>query len=171
IPQKDVNGAIKMWVGTSTDIQEQKMFTSELESKVQQRTNELRQKNMDLQKMNKELQSFVYISSHDLQEPLRKIQVFASRIIETEYATLSDKGRNYFMRMQKSANRMQKLIQDLLAYSRTDAQEIKLEIVDLGEIIEAVKETLREEIEQNNVTIELNNICDVNIIPVQFNQV
>ncbi|MCG2460113.1 PAS domain-containing protein [Flavobacteriaceae bacterium F89] len=171
IPQKDADGAIKMWVGTSTDIQDQKMFTSKLEKMVRRRTNELRQKNMDLEKINEELQSFVYISSHDLQEPLRKIQIFASRIIETEYAALSENGRNYFKRMQRSANRMQNLIQDLIAYSRTNAQEIKFEVVDLLEIIEAVKETLSEELEQNDVTIKLKNNCEVKIIPVQFNQV
>ncbi len=171
IPQKDADGVIKMWVGTSTDIQDQKTFTNELESMILHRTNELRQKNIDLEKMNKELQSFVYISSHDLQEPLRKIQIFASRVIETEFDALSENGRNYFMRMQKSANRMQNLIQDLIAYSRTNTQEIKFEVVDLHEIIESAKETLSEELEQKNVTIELNNICDVKIIPVQFNQV
>src|SRR5690606_927588 len=57
IPQKDVDGNIKMWVGSSTDIQEQKMFTTELENMVQLRTNELEEKNIDLEKINKELQS------------------------------------------------------------------------------------------------------------------
>ncbi len=171
IPQKDKDGIIKMWVGTSTDIQEQKMFTTELENMVMLRTNELQQKNIDLEKMNKELQSFVYISSHDLQEPLRKIQIFASRILETEYATLSENAAKYFTRMQKSAYRMQNLIQDLIAYSRTNAQEKNYEIVDLLEIIEDVQETLTEELEQNKVTFKLNINCKVKIIPVQFKQV
>lgn len=171
IPQKDADGKIKMWVGSSTDIQEQKTFTTELENMVKLRTNELEQKNLDLEDMNKELQSFVYISSHDLQEPLRKIQTFSSRILETEYDNLSDTAKRHFTRMQKSAFRMQTLIQDLIAYSRTNIQEIKFESVDLNDIIEDVKETLSEELEQNNVTLKLHDICDVNIIPVQFKQV
>lgn len=171
IPQKDAHGVIKRWVGTSTDIQEQKMFTTELENQVQQRTNELQQKNMDLENMNKELQSFVYISSHDLQEPLRKIQTFASRILDTEYDTLSENAKKHFGRMQQSAHRMQNLIQDLVAYSRTNVKDITFEIVDLQEIIEDVKETLSEELEQNDVSFILNNICEVKIIPVQFTQV
>ena len=73
IPQRDKDGTITMWVGTSTDIQDQKMFTNELEKQVAERTKELFTKNEDLEKMNTELQSFAYISSHDLQEPLRKI--------------------------------------------------------------------------------------------------
>ena len=171
IPQKDADGTIKMWVGTSTDVQEQKMFTTELEKLVQLGTNELQQKNMALEKINKELQSFVYISSHDLQEPLRKIQIFASRIIETEYDVLSENGKKYFTRMHKSANRMQNLIQDLIAYSRTNDQEIKYEIVDLLEIIEDTKETLTEELEQSDVTFELNNLGKVKVVLVQFRQV
>lgn len=170
-PQKDADGTIKMWVGSSTDIQEQKMFTSQLEHMVQRRTNELEQKNIDLEKMNKELQSFVYISSHDLQEPLRKIQTFSSRILETEYTTLSSTAKKHFDRMQKSAYRMQNLIQDLIAYSRTSVQEINYETIDLNEVIEDVKETLSEELEQNDVTFNLHNICEVKIIPVQFTQV
>ncbi|WP_308993678.1 PAS domain S-box protein [Mariniflexile litorale] len=170
IPQKDNDGVIKMWVGTSTDIQEQKMFTNELEKQVQQRTGELNQKNIDLEKMNKELQSFVYISSHDLQEPLRKIQTFASRILETEYATLSENAKKHFNRMQESANRMQNLIQDLFAYSRTNVEERKFEIVNLSKIVEEIKETLKEELEEKNVTIELINIYDIKIIPFQFKQ-
>tara|TARA_R110002111_G_scaffold18601_1_gene45554 strand:- start:302 stop:3082 length:2781 start_codon:yes stop_codon:yes gene_type:complete len=171
IPQKDADGTIKMWVGTSTDIQEQKMFTNELEKMVQLRTNELQHKNVDLEKMNKELQSFVYISSHDLQEPLRKIQIFASRILESEYAALSENAQKYFTKMHKSAFRMQNLIQDLIAYSRTNDQELNYEVVDLIEIIEDTKEVLSEELEQNNVTFELENLSKVKVVLVQFRQV
>ncbi len=171
IPQRDIDGVIKMWVGTSTDIQEQKMFTTELENMVKLRTNELQQKNIDLEKMNKELQSFVYISSHDLQEPLRKIQTFSSRIAETEFDNLSDTAKKHFSRMQKSAFRMQNLIQDLIAYSRTNVQETNYESVDLNRVLEDVKETLSEELEHNDVTFTLHNICEIKIIPVQFTQV
>ncbi|MDN3493714.1 PAS domain S-box protein [Winogradskyella bathintestinalis] len=171
IPQKDANGVIKMWVGSSTDIQEQKVFTSKLENMVKTRTKELENKNVDLEKMNKELQSFVYISSHDLQEPLRKIQTFASRIKEKELDKLSDNAKSYFSRMQTSAHRMQTLIQDLIAYSRTNVQESTFEIYNLEDIIEDTKETLSEELMQKDVTFELENICDVRIIPVQFQQV
>lgn len=171
IPQKDEDGVIKMWVGSSTDIQDQKMFTTELENQVRQRTNELEQKNLDLEKMNKELQSFVYISSHDLQEPLRKIQTFSSRIVETEYELLSDTAKKYFTRMQKSAFRMQNLIQDLITYSRANVQDTNFETIDLLEVIEDLKETLSEELEKSQVTFKIHNICSLEVIPVQFKQI
>lgn len=170
IPQKDEKGKITMWVGSSTDIQDQKMFTYDLEKQVSERTKELNQKNTDLEKMNKELQSFAYISSHDLQEPLRKIQTFASLLHEKEFNNLSDAGKDKFNRMQKAANRMQTLIQDLLAYSRTNTQERIFEKANLKNIIDEVKEDLSEELSIKKATIKLATMCDVKVIPFQFRQ-
>ena len=170
LPQKDENGNITMWVGTSTDIQDQKMFANELEKQVFERTRELNQNNLDLEKMNKELQAFAYISSHDLQEPLRKIQTFASQIIEREYQNLTESGKDKFQRMQKAANRMQHLIQDLLAYSRTSTEERNFEFAYLNNIIELVKEDLKEELLQKNGTVETGEMCEIKVIPFQFRQ-
>ncbi len=170
IPQKDAYGNIQMWVGTSTDIEDQKIFTNQLEKEVKERTAQLEQKNIDLEKMNKELQSFAYISSHDLQEPLRKIQTFASRILEKEYENLSDNGKDQFVRMRKAAERMQTLIDDLLAYSHTNIDERKFEIVNLGKIMEEVKSDFAEEFQQAGATIEIGKMYDIPIIPFQFRQ-
>ncbi|MDL5512782.1 PAS domain S-box protein [Arenibacter sp. M-2] len=131
---------------------------------------ELEEKNIELQKMNKELQSFAYISSHDLQEPLRKIQTFASRIIEKDKDTLSENGKYLFKRMQLSAERMQSLIEDLLAYSRTHNLEGDFEKTNLNLIIEEVKQELSEELLQKNAVIDTDKTCEVKIIPFQFKQ-
>ena len=170
VPQKDEDGNVQMWVGTSTDIEDQKIFTNKLENLVLERTNELEQKNIDLEKMNKELQSFAYISSHDLQEPLRKIQTFASRIIEKENKNLSDFGKDYFYKIQTSANRMQTLIQDLLAYSRTNNNDQKFEVVELRTIITEIIDDLYEELDESGGVITLANSCELSIIPFQFRQ-
>lgn len=131
---------------------------------------ELQQKNKELELMNKELQSFAYISSHDLQEPLRKIQTFATQILERESDNLSDNGKDKFMRMQNAAHRMQTLINDLLAYSRTNVQERIFEDTDINSIIEKVKEDLREELEHKNGFIESQVVGRAPIIPFQFRQ-
>ncbi|CAN5456405.1 hypothetical protein BH10BAC3_BH10BAC3_39850 [soil metagenome] len=170
LPQKNQAGKIQMWVGTSTDIEDQKTFTGELERQVQERTKELAYNNIELEKMNKELQSFAYISSHDLQEPLRKIQAFSSLIIEKEHENLSEAGKDKFRRMQTAAKRMQNLIADLLTYSRANISERVYEITNLGKIVEEVKEDLKEELEQKYVTIEVGDLCNVKIIPFQFQQ-
>jgi|GEM_PF-992579 len=131
---------------------------------------ELAQKNADLNKMNKELEAFAYISSHDLQEPLRKIQTFATRIAAKELENLSEYGRDYFARMQNAAARMQTLIDDLLAYSRTTSTERKYESSDLKEIIDEIKTDLQEELQQKHANIEVGEMCTIDIIPFQFRQ-
>jgi signal transduction histidine kinase len=119
---------------------------------------------------NKELESFTYISSHDLQEPLRKIQLFATRLIADESQNLSVKGKEYVLKMEDAANRMQSLITDLLAYSRTTTSERKFETTSLNPIIEAVINDFKEIITEKNATIEVTEICDAYIIPFQFRQ-
>jgi signal transduction histidine kinase len=119
---------------------------------------------------NKELESFTYISSHDLQEPLRKIQTFATRLIADEFQNLSDRGREYVLRMQDAANRMQTLIDDLLAYSRITTSERKFETTDLKPIIEAVINDFKETIAAKHATIEVVKTCDAPVILFQFRQ-
>ena len=170
VPQKDEQGNIQMWVGTSTDIQDQKIFTDHLERQVYERTQQLKENNFELEKMNKELQSFAYVASHDLQEPLRKIQTFANRLVEKENQHLSDQGKDYFKRMLSATVRMQQLINDLLAFSRINTTERKFELVDLKDIVEEVKADLKEVIDEKNAVIEFSNLCSVNIIPFQFRQ-
>jgi PAS domain S-box-containing protein len=169
-PIKDKNGVLKMWVGVSTEMQHQKEQREDLEHLVAERTLELSAANEGLKKMNKELEAFNYVSSHDLQEPLRKIQTFVSRILEKENQNLSDNGKVYFRFIQNSAERMQTLIQDLLAFSRLSMTDRKFETTDLNIIIEEVKNEFKEIIAEKNAVIEVEEICEVHIIPFQFRQ-
>ncbi|WP_339751244.1 PAS domain S-box protein [Algoriphagus aquimarinus] len=169
-PQLNEDGEIQMWVGSSTDIHDQKEFTNELERLVVERTNELAQHVKDLANMNKELQSFAYISSHDLQEPLRKIQTFSTLLLENEYENLTDDGKEHFKRMQNAAKRMQTLIADLLSYSRTSIAERKFEPTDLNKLITEVKMDLKEELAFHQAVIKTDELCIINIIPFQFRQ-
>jgi signal transduction histidine kinase len=156
--------------GTLQDITKQNQFQKQLEKQVQDRTKELAQNVIDLDKMNKELQSFAYISSHDLQEPLRKIQTFVTRILEKEYQNLSETGKDYFNRMKNAAERMQTLIDDLLAYSRTHTIEKDYKIINVGDIIDDIVKDLKEEIDHKEAIIDRGKMCDISIIPFQFRQ-
>jgi light-regulated signal transduction histidine kinase (bacteriophytochrome) len=120
--------------------------------------------------INTELLAFNYVSSHDLQEPLRKIQTLAGRILEKETGNLSDAGKDYFNRIQTAAGRMRQLIEDLLVYSRTNIAERKFEKIDLNTIIEEVKVELKENIEEKHAIIEATEMCEMNVIPFQFRQ-
>ncbi|CAN5217665.1 hypothetical protein BH23BAC3_BH23BAC3_33480 [soil metagenome] len=184
VPIKDENGKLIMWVGSNTDIHEQKKQKEILAEAVAERTKELKRANeeliihnrkiekreKELERANKELESFAYISSHDLQEPLRKIQTFADRIREKEKKNLSDRGLNYFERMEDTAKRMRILINDLLAFSRVNNANKDYDLVDLNKIIEEVKEEYKDLIEKKNATIEVSDLCDAKVIVFQFRQ-
>jgi len=174
---KDENDKIKMWVGSKTEIQEQRAEKEALEEKVQQRTSELSeanelllQKNEELVKTNKELESFNYISSHDLQEPLRKIRTFANRILGKEHLLLSEKGIDDFSRIQDAASRMQTLIEDLLAYSRTNITDRQFENTNLNEIVEESKKEFAVTIEEKKAIIETIDLGNIYINSSQFKQ-
>jgi len=117
---------------------------------------------------NKELLAFTYISSHDLQEPLRKIQTFVSIILETE--NLSESGKYNFQRMQLAAGRMQLLIDDLLAFSRIATTELVFEKSELNVIIDEVRADLKDTILEKLATIDATEIGTANIIAFQFRQ-
>jgi len=119
---------------------------------------------------NKELLAFTYISSHDLQEPLRKIQTFVTIILENENKNLSENGKYNFERMQLAAGRMQQLIDDLLAFSRINTTDHKFEKTELKVVIDEVCTELKDTILEKHATIEATELCAANIIVFQFRQ-
>lgn len=156
--------------GTNRDSTEEKAFAQALENMVIERTQELRHANVELEKRNTELASFAYVSSHDLQEPLRKIQTFASRIVEKEHENLSDNGKNYFQRMQESARRMQLLIRDLLTYSRTNTTEQEFVEIHLNTLITEIATELEQTIQEKHATLEVDKLPVVQGIYFQMQQ-
>jgi light-regulated signal transduction histidine kinase (bacteriophytochrome) len=126
--------------------------------------------NQKLQKANDELANLHWISTHDLKEPLRKIQVYGSIILEKDGAKIPDSVKDNVVKMQKSASKMQVLIDDLLTYSKVMNEEKKLDPVDLNEIIEGILLDLKESIEEKNITIHLDNLPTVLGIQFQLRQ-
>jgi PAS domain S-box-containing protein len=130
----------------------------------------LKRKNRDLERINQELSSFAYIASHDLQEPLRKIQTFLSRINELEKDNLSERSRDYFKRIENAGQRMQQLIEDLLAYSRARPDESKMEKVDLNQIVKDAIRSLSQSIEEKQAEIDVEKLPVVSGIQFQLQQ-
>lgn len=124
----------------------------------------------ELKNKNMELDAFTYISSHDLQEPLRKIQTFANVILTNEYPNLSADGKLKFDRILYSTTRMRELINSLLTFSRTNITDRKFESTDLNSILSDVKEALRENIQEKKVLIETDFSGKIDVIPFQFVQ-
>ena len=124
----------------------------------------------ELERSNSELQSFASVASHDLQEPLRKIQAFGDRLKAKCADGLGEHGRDYLDRMQNAALRMQTLIQDLLKLSRVTSRAQPFERCDLDQIVREVISDLEVVIEQKNATIDLGALPIIDADPVQMRQ-
>ncbi|WP_337042244.1 PAS domain-containing sensor histidine kinase [Emticicia sp. 17c] len=126
---------------------------------------QLAQKNLELQRSNEELTSFNYIASHDLQEPLRKIKLFSNRIFEKDFEVLSPTAKEFLPRVISSASQMQKLLNDLLAFSRATSADKVFEKTDLNLLLEETKNILKDSIEENQVSIVAQKLPELNVIP------
>jgi PAS domain S-box-containing protein len=131
-------------------------------------TTSLELKNQELDQKNMELESFSYIASHDLQEPVRKIRIWASRIEETE--VISDNIKDTLTRIQRACVRMQELIRGVLQYSHTDMSKVPRELTDLDLVMEEVMSDLSDVIEEKKIEIEMGHLPTLNLVRLQFVQ-
>lgn len=125
---------------------------------------------LELERSNKELQEFAFVASHDLQEPLRKIQAFSERLASRSTA-LDDEDRDYLQRMNSAAARMQALIVDLLNYSRVHTRGQPLQPLDLNQLLGEVLVDMETAIEQSHARIEFPQLPAVLGDPSQLRQV
>lgn len=149
----------KLFIGINVDITNQYYQEKMLAEKL-----------FDLERSNNELSAFNQVASHDLQEPLRKIQTLISRIRENDFAILSEKSQDYFLRTENAASRMQRLIDDLLMFSRTNKAEKVFVETDLNDILENAKQELGFLIEEKAAVIHSQKLPTINAIPFQIKQ-
>lgn len=153
-------------LGTTTDITAQKEANDHLEKAVAERTKELRCVNKQLEKSNHDLEQFAFIASHDLQEPLRKIQTFLTLV---ERAKEPKVQREYISKIHSSAQSMSTLIKDVLSYSRLSKLP-EFEHVDLNKVLDSVKSGLEVAIADKKATIKAGQLPILKGIPRQFEQ-
>ncbi|MFZ0041671.1 MAG: ATP-binding protein, partial [Solirubrobacteraceae bacterium] len=131
---------------------------------------ELERRARELARSNAELDQFASIASHDLQEPLRKVRTFTERIRESEGDTLSERGHDYLQRANASAERMQRLIEDLLRYSRVGSQGQPFRLVDLGQVTAEVIEDLDDQITRSGAIVRVGALPTISADPPQMRQ-
>jgi PAS domain S-box-containing protein len=184
IPRYTSTGDFAGYIGILQDISSEEVIKSSLEKIVLDRTEDLRKRNTELKRAEKELQdknreleeinnqlsSFAHIASHDLQEPLRKIQTFSDRLFQIDGHNFSEKGKELYTRMNHSSHRMRALIHDLLAYSKTNGTDETYEVVDLNLVIKDVVNELDVKIAEKKARIENFGLPQLNVIRFQFHQ-
>ncbi|MGE5350587.1 MAG: PAS domain S-box protein, partial [Acidobacteriota bacterium] len=152
IPQMDDKGEVINWLGTCTDIHEQKVLEHELEVS------------------NKELEQFAYVASHDLQEPLRMVSSFTS-LLSSRYKDRLDGDAQEFMDyIIDGARRMRQLISDLLTFSRVTTRGEAFVQTDMNAIVEHAIQNLQFAIEESNASIVFKDLPKIKVDPVQMRQ-
>ena len=162
-----INGLTRRWVGTFTSIHDQKLSNELLEKKVGERTRELLEANRDLEISNNDLQQFTSVTSHDLKEPLRKIQFFGNML--RDKATLSQEHTVLLEKIIMSSNRMSNLIDDLLSFASLSSPHL-FESTDINNIISDILNDLELTIEEKKARIEVETIPRLEVIPALARQ-
>lgn len=191
VPLRSPSGEVAEWVGSLTDIDDQKRQAHTLERMVRERTAELESTNtalttevaerkaaedqvrtvaIELERSNGELEKFAYVASHDLQEPLRKIQAFGDRLKNKCRDQLSDSGKEYVDRMLSAAGRMRRLIDDLLTFSRVTTQKRPFSRLDLDKLVREVVSDLDVRIGQAGGTVRVGPLPGLDADPSQMRQ-
>jgi len=205
LPQRDDDGVILRWFGTSTDIDDARRIGDalirseallrsshmELETRVAVRTVELsdavsalkdevdfriraeenvKASAIELRRSNGELEQFAYVASHDLQEPLRKIQAFGDRLKVKCGPQLGTEGLDYIERMLSSSKRMRQLINDLLSYSRLTTKAHSFSPVSLVSIAAGILSDLEIRIQQSGATVEIGVLPMIDADSLQMRQ-
>ncbi|MCE7059766.1 ATP-binding protein [Dyadobacter sp. CY343] len=171
-PRHQLNGKISGVLVIATDVTAQvisrqkiemserqyRQLSMELEDRVKLRTQELTIVNEDLIRLNNNLRQFAHIASHDLQEPLRKIQSFSSLLTKELGYEVNEKSAYILGRINASGQRMSALVKDLLAYALVDSRQQKYGLVSLNSVMADVLETLAHEIQEREAIIEIDQL-------------
>ena len=175
VPVRNDAGEIIKWYGTATDINTRKVAEDqlqtahdELELRVKERTAELEKMVEEekatqtrLEQVNRELSDFIYVAAHDLQEPLRKIQIFADWLVKNVSDDVKEDAREYLIRMHRSAGRMQSMVLDLLRYSRFSSKPATFSRFNLREPVDAAIRDSRADCAEVQCRFEVDVLPDI----------
>lgn len=168
---------ILMLILSSLNVKKERKYLDALENKneelalkVDERTHELRLYSEELSRSNRELEDFAFVASHDLQEPLRKIQAFGDRLEASFSQELGDKGLDYLKRMRNAAQRMSLLINDLLDFSRINTRGRDFTTTNLTDIVAGALDDLEIAIQESGAQIQVGNLPEIQADSSQLNQ-
>jgi PAS domain S-box-containing protein len=155
---------------TVVDISREYTDKLELEQKIEERTRNLREANLQLEESNRDLEQFAFIASHDLQEPLRKIQAFGDLLKARLSEESGDEVKDLINRMQSASSRMKTLIDSLLSFSRLSFSHNPPQHVNLNKLLDSVLADLETSIKDAQAEIEIGRLYPVSGEPLQLRQ-
>lgn len=165
------DGKFAGFIGSCTEVHDKRMMQEELEKLVNDRTQDLKNANLSLQKSNRELEQFAFVASHDLQEPLRKILTFSNQLEDKYRSQLPDDAQLYLKKVIHSSNRMSQLIDDVLNFSRLSGAWKVDRQVNINFIIEDLLNDFELPIKENNVDFSISNLPLIDANPGQVRQI
>ncbi|MCE7060001.1 PAS domain-containing protein [Dyadobacter sp. CY343] len=157
----DVTEQVKSRHALEKSEEKYRQLVNDLERRVQQRTAELNQTNAELINSNNNLQQFAYAASHDMQEPLRKIQSFGSRLQSLYSKQLDENGVFMLNRIQDASKRMSLMIDDLLAYSRLATRDTDFQPVGLKEMVSHILADLEIAIQEQKTSVIVEDLPEI----------
>ncbi len=165
-PMLQAGGKVSFWIGTCTDVHEQKEERQTLSAAVKKQNTELIKVNELLKKSNDDLQQFAFVASHDLKEPIRKMKIFLQQFQNAE----SEKTKqDYLERINRAAARMSELIDGIMAYSQVSGGNAH-EDIDLNLIVENVLVDLEVFIKEKEVSVKVTKLPRITGIKIQVHQ-
>jgi PAS domain S-box-containing protein len=159
VPLRDETGQVIRWYGTSTDIQDLKEAQQAIATYVKK-----------LEDSNKELQEFAFIASHDMQEPLRKIESFSRLLLARTPDNFDEQQRDYLDRIRSAVDRMRTMIDDLLLLSRVSTKAQMFTRIDLNQVITEVLSDLEERIRAAGGRVEVESLPSIEGDSTQIHQ-
>ncbi|HWX22379.1 MAG TPA: ATP-binding protein [Candidatus Binatia bacterium] len=170
-PVRSPTGEISHFIGVMQDITERRRAEAEVRRLNEQLEQRVRDRTAQLEAANQELEAFAFSVSHDLRAPLRHIGGFADMLLESAGTDLSDESRNYLAQINGSAQRMQRLIDDLLTLSRTSRADMRIEQLNLQDLVPEVIRQLQPELNDRNIVWKHPALPVVHADPALLRQV
>jgi PAS domain S-box-containing protein len=150
---RDANGNISMWIGSNTDIHEQK------------------EKEEELQRANDDLQQFAYSASHDLQEPIRNVAVYSELVAKRYHSVLDADGQQFLGFLQEGGRRLATLINDLLTYTRAGMAQVNEAPVAASQVLQHALSSLAEAIREGDARVTWDELPEVYMAESHLQQV